>query len=311
MLSFLPVGRQAKARRGAVRYVFKIIFLPIPPTKMKTIRFILIAIIILFLGMTSTLWAEEDRGWWLPSPDELKINENQKLQRIIYFGPSRELSDKWSGHEYAYENDRLIKATRYHGGEIISYDVYEYNEEGHLATKTNFHANQKSEAGFIILKIFTYVYENNLLVKEFIEYPQLREDLQIDVTLKKKDQSSSKQNFLIKGEDVFDYMVYTYDKENRLSKKERFSDEGKSTFLVEYTYDESGKWIKAQTGWGPHVIHTYEKDRFAKSTVSLNDEAIREVKYHYEDNGVVIESKELSMASSLMGGFVKYEYSSD
>lgn len=218
------------------------------------------------------------------------------LLRVLLFSDIDSETPICIDEEYEYDNDERVSrvsSPMYQDGAIagtIWYDLYEYNEVGQLIAIKNFNANSNAPSGFLNLKNITYSYSNDgNLKKELIEYPQMNS---------------------------FDYSQYIYD-QNRLIRIEKFGSSDVLESYVEKAYDDRGYLVEECTYTFDKQLLYCTKHQYAGGLNTQSDvysgsknEHLRQILKTYDEdfNLIVLESKELSLASSRMSYVLRYEY---
>lgn len=225
-------------------------------------------------------------------------NQNgAKLKRILLFSSIESKSPIDIVSEFEYDKEdriRKVSSPIYQDGEIkgiIKYDLYEYNSQGQLIKIENFNANINSPTGFINLKNYIYTYsENGDKEKERIEYPQISS---------------------------FEYSLYKYNR-GKITKIEKYDYSGKLESYIMFDYNNSGDLSKETFFTNDnqsvsYTQHSYKNGLNIKSDVYAGKdmkEHVREIFRTFNDknNLIILESKELSLYSSMVSHVLKYEY---
>ena len=219
---------------------------------------------------------------------------NAKLKQVLLFSTIDSKEPINIVEEYEYDDaGRISKVSSpmYDNGKIvgtIKYDLYEYNSSGQLIRINNYNANLNSSTGFINLKNTLYNYSTNgEKIKETIEYP-------------------------LGGISEYSNLEY---QNGLLSKIKKYSGIKLESY-TEFQYDKSDKLIK-ETLYSSddqrisYTIHSYTGSQQTKSDLYTS------TNYHYrsinrtfdENNNIlVLESKELSLYSSMMSHVLRYKY---
>ncbi len=199
--------------------------------------------------------------------------------------PSLESNQIGSIEDFEYNNkDQLLKKIYYGGNKEIlyHYELFNYDINGTLIYKLNYHSNINSPTGFILLDSTKYLYSENLLVAEKITYPlakyfeQYKYEYDEKYLIKKSKYHNTELEF---------YITYEY-KDGKLY-KERFND---STEFKEYKYN------------GDQLIEIV--------FYTSKNEAIRKINYSYNGKGKLDLEKvdELFTYSSSTSHIIKYVY---
>lgn len=217
------------------------------------------------------------------------------LLRVLLFSDIDSETPICITEEYEYDDERIsrVSSPMYEDGAVIGtlwYDLYEYNSSGQLATIKNFNSNKKAPSGFLNLKNYTYTYSSDgKKKKEYIEYPQISS---------------------------FEYYLYSYD-QNRLIRIEHFGSNDELESYVEREYDEKGYLVKESTYAYDNQLLSYTKHEYTGGLNTRSDEYagsknehMRQILKTYDEdfNLIVLESNELSLASSMMSYVLRYEY---
>lgn len=229
--------------------------------------------------------------------DDSDIASNQinaKLRQVLLFANIDSQDPISIVEEYEYgDNGKISKVSSpmYDNGTIvgtIKYDLHEYDSSGQLMKIRNYNANLNSPTGFINLKNISYNYSTDgKKIKETIEYP-------------------------LAG--IIEYSDFEY-KNGLLSKRKKYY-RNKLENYTEFQYDKSDKLIK-ETLYSSddrrisYTIHTYTGSLQTKSDLytSTNDH-YRSINRTFDKNNniIVLESKELSLFSSMMSYVLRYKY---
>jgi hypothetical protein len=229
--------------------------------------------------------------------DDSEINSaqgNAKLKQVLLFSNIDSQDPISIVEEYEYDdNGKISKVSSpmYDNGTIvgtIKYDLYEYNSSGQLMKIINYNANINSPTGFINLKNTSFNYSTDgEKIKETIEYP-------------------------LGG--ISEYSDFEY-QNGLLSKIKKYSG-NKLESYTEFQYDKSDKLIK-ETLYASddqrisYTIHSYSGSLQTKSDLytSTNDH-YRSINRTFDKNNniIVLESKELSLYSSMMSHVLRYKY---
>ncbi len=229
--------------------------------------------------------------------DDSNITSNQanaKLKQVLLYANIDSQDPISIVEEYEYDDNGKISkmsSPMYDNGTIvgtIKYDLYEYDSLGQLMKIRNYNANLSSPTGFINLKNTSYNYSTDgKKIKETIEYP-------------------------LGG--ISEYSDFEY-QNGLLSKSKKFSG-NKLESYSEFQYDESDKLIK-ETLYASddqrisYTIHAYTGSLQTKSDLytSTNDH-YRSINRTFDKNNniIVLESKELSLYSSMMSHVLRFKY---
>jgi hypothetical protein len=220
---------------------------------------------------------------------------NAKLKQVLLFSNIDSKDPISIVEEFEYnDNGKISKVSSpmYDNGIIVGttkYDVYEYNESGQLVKIMNFNANLNSPTGFINLKNTSYIYSTDgKKIKETIDYP-------------------------LGG--ISEYSDFEY-KSGLLCKVKKYS-QNKLENYSEYQYDKSIKLIKeafysSDDRCISYTIHSYTGSLQTKSdlyTYPANAH-YRSINRTFDNNNniIALESKELSLYSSMMSHVLRYKY---
>lgn len=220
---------------------------------------------------------------------------NAKLKQVLLYSTIDSKEPISIVEEYEYDNDgRISKVSSpmYNNGTVvgtIKYDLYEYSSSGQLIKINNYNANLNSPTGFINLKNRSFDYSSaGKKIKETIEFP-------------------------LGG--ISEYFYFEY-KNGLLSKTNKYSG-NKLESYTEYEYDKSDRVIKelfyAVDGQClTYTIHTYTGSLQTKSDLYTfpSNSHYRSINRIFDKNNniIALESKELSLYSSLMSHVLRYEY---
>jgi hypothetical protein len=223
---------------------------------------------------------------------------NQRLKRVLMFAVGNPKAAPRIQEEYEYDlQGRISKVTvplyTEQGREgVMSFDFYEYDSSGRLASVITNTANRESPTGFIPLKRTVNTWsEDGLKMKEAVEYPQAG---------------------------LTEFSLYLYDK-GRLAKIEKYGyGETLESFVVN-EYNNSGDVLKETTFFkdGTQIsetLHTYSNGLNVRSDVYIFNDRGREhlrtitKTYDTDNNLVTLESQELLIYSSMSSYVMKYEY---
>lgn len=220
---------------------------------------------------------------------------NAKLKQVLLYSTLDSKEPISIVEEYEYDDaGRISKVSSpmYNNGTItgtIKYDLYKYNSSGQLIEINNYNANLNSPTGFINLKNTSYYYSpGGKKIKERTEYPLGGISEYTDFEYKNGLLSKTRK---YSGNKLESYTAYEYDKSDRV-KKELF-----------YAYD--GQCLT-------YTNHTYTGSLQTKSDFYLfsSNAHIRSVNRIFDNNNIILalDSKELSLYSSLMSHVLRYEY---
>ena len=220
---------------------------------------------------------------------------NAKLKQVLLYSTIDSKEPINIVEEYEYDdNGKISKVSSpmYNNGTIvgtIKYDIYDYNTSGQLIKINNYNANSNSPTGFINLKNTLYNYSpDGKKIKETIEYP-------------------------LGG--ISEYTDFEYEN-GLLSKTSKYSGNRLESY-TEYEYDKTDKVIKelfyAYDGQClTYTIHTYTGSLQTKSDLYVfsSNSHYRSINRIFDRNNniITLESKELSLYSSLMSYVLRYEY---
>ncbi len=230
--------------------------------------------------------------------DDSEITSNQpnaKLKQVLLFANIDSQDPISIVEEYEYDDNgkvSKVSSPMYDNGTIvgtIKYDLYEYDSSGRLMKIRNYNANLNSPTGFINLKNTSYNYSTDgKKIKETIEYP-------------------------LGG--ISEYSDFEY-QNDLLSKVRKYSGD-KLEGYTEYQYDKSDKLIK-ETFYASddqcltYTIHSYTGSLQTKSDLYMysNKAHYRSITRTFDNNNnlKILESKELSLYSSMMSCVLRYNY---
>ena len=216
--------------------------------------------------------------------DEATIGVKSKT-----YYPSLESNQILSIEDFAYNNRGQLQKKIYYGGNkeiLYNYELFNYDKDGKLIYKLDYHSNSNSPTGFILLDSTNYSYNGNVLVTEKITYPLA---------------------------DYFVQYIFEYNGKY-LSKKTKFHNNNLESYST-YKYEEG----KIQREVTYHIDDSIiESKEYKYKDVSLievvyytsKDEAKRRIIYSYNKNGKLILENvdELLIYSSSLPCVVKYEY---
>jgi hypothetical protein len=219
---------------------------------------------------------------------------NAKLKQVLLFANIDSQDPISIVEEYKYDdNGKISKVSSpmYDNGTIvgtIKYDLYDYDSSGQLMKIRNYNANLNSPTGFINLKNTSYNYsKDGGKIKETIEYP-------------------------LGG--ISEYSDFEY-QNGLLSKVKKYSG-NKLESYTEFQYDKSDKLIK-ETFYASddhcisYTIHSYTGSLITKSDLyTSSTDHYRSINRTFDNNNnlITLESKELSLYSSMMSHVLRYKY---
>lgn len=220
---------------------------------------------------------------------------NAKLKQVLLFTDIDSQDPIGIVEEYEYDdNGRISKVSSpmYENGTIvgtIKYDIYEYNESGRLIKIMNYNANINSPTGFINLKNKTIAYSaDGIKIKETIEYPLGGITEYLDFEYQDGLLSKIKK---YTGNKLESYTEFQYDKSDNLTKETLYVSDDQ---CISYT------------------IHSYTGSLQSKSDLYKypTNEHYRSINRTFDRNNniITLESKELSLYSSMMSHVLRYEY---
>ena len=230
--------------------------------------------------------------------DDSEISSDQanaKLKQVLLFSNIESHDPISIVEEYEYDDKgkiSKISSPMYENGTIvgtIKYDLYEYNSSGQLIKIFNYNANLNSPTGFINLKNTSFIYSTDgKKIKETIEYP-------------------------LGG--ITEYSDFEYQNE-LLSKIKKYSG-NKLENYTQFQYDKSDKLIK-ETFYASddqcisYTLHSYTGPLQTKSNLytypgNTHYRSINRT-FNKNNNIITLESKELSLHSSLMSHVLRYKY---
>jgi hypothetical protein len=227
--------------------------------------------------------------------DKTSAQGDAKLKQVLLFSNIDSKDPISIVEEYEYDdNGKISKVSSpmYDNGTIvgtIKYNVYEYNESGQLKKIMNYNANINSPTGFINLKITSFTYSTEgIKIKETIEYP-------------------------LGG--ITEYSDFEY-QNGLLSKIKKYSGNQLENY-TEYQYDKSNKLIKetvyaADDQCLTYTIHSYTGSLQTKSDLYVysTNAHYRSITRTFDKNNklITLDSKELSLYSSMMSHVLRFKY---
>jgi hypothetical protein len=224
---------------------------------------------------------------------------NAKLKQVLLYSTMDSKEPISIVEEYEYgEAGRISKvsSTMYIDGTIIGtgrYDIYEYNSPGQLIKINNYvgiykgELNAPTEFSNLNNTLFEYSSDGKK-IKEKKEYPLagISEYTDFEYTNGLLSKVSKYSHNILDS-----YMVYEYDKSNRVIK--------------ELSYTSDGKCLA-------YTIHTYKGVLQTKSDYYLypSNDHFRSINRIFDKNNnlMALESKELVLYSSLMNHVLRYKY---
>ena len=220
---------------------------------------------------------------------------NAKLKQVLLYSNIDSQEPISIVDEYEYNDKGLISkvsSPMYDNGTIvgtIKYDLYEYNSSDQLIKIMNHNANLNSPTGFINLKNTTYLYSNDgKKLKETIEYPIAN---------------------------ISEYSDFEY-KDDQLVKVKKYTHNELESY-TEYQYDESGRLVKelfyaSDDQYLTYTLHSYSGALQTKSDIYTypSNSHYRSINrtFNKNNNLITLESKELSLYSSMMSFVLRYRY---
>jgi hypothetical protein len=227
--------------------------------------------------------------------DDISTHANAKLKQVLLYSNIDSKDPINIVEEYEYDdNGKISKVSSpmYNNGSIvgtIKYDVYEYNESGQLIKIMNYNANINSPTGFINLKNTSLTYSTDgKKIRETKEYPMggiteyLEFEYQNGLLSKTKKYS---------GNLLENYTEFQYDKSDNL--------------IIETFYASDGQCIS-------YTIHSYIGALQTKSDIYTytTNAHYRSINRTFDKNNniIILESKELSLYSSMISHVLRYKY---
>lgn len=205
------------------------------------------------------------------------------------FYPSLESNQILRIENFEYNISGQLHRKTYYGGNkemLYNYELFNYDKEGKLISKLDYHKNINSPNGFILLTSTIYSYNGNVLVAEKTTYPLADYFIQYNFEYDGK--------YLIKktkyyNNDLESYSTYE-NEDNKVQREVTYNKDNSIIESIEYRY-KNASLIEA-------VYYTSK------------DEAKRRITYSYNKNGKLILEKvdELLIYSSSLPYAVKYEY---
>ena len=220
---------------------------------------------------------------------------NARLKQVLLYSNIDSKDPINIVEEYEYDDSgRVIKVSTpmYDNGTIvgtIKYDVYEYNMLSRLVKIMNYNANINSPSGFINLKNITFSYSGDgKKIKETIEYPENGNSEYSDF------EYTNGQLVKIKkySHNILEnYTDYQYDKSGNATKETFYASDGQCIHYTIHSYTGS---LQTKSD-----LYTYPKNTYYRS-----------INRTFDKNGniITLESKELSLFSSMMSYVFRYKY---
>lgn len=230
--------------------------------------------------------------------DDSDINSTQanaKLKQVLLFSNIDSQDPISIVEEYEYDDHGKISkvsSPMYDNGTIvgtIKYDLYEYNSSGQLRKIINYNANLNSPTGFINLKNTSFNYSTDgKKIKETIEYPlggiieysEFEYQNGLLSTIKK-----------YSGNHLENYTEFQYDKSHKLIRETFYASDDQ---CISYTIHSYTGALQTKTD-----IYTYPTNAHYRSINRTFDK---------NNNIIILESKELSLYSSMMSHVLRYKY---
>ena len=243
-------------------------------------------IIVLFLSSVLFLSCSEEQ---IVEPIIFPIDEATIGVKSKKYYPSLESNQILSIEDFEYNNLKQLQKKIYYGGNreiLYNYELFNYDNNGKLNCKLDYHSNINSPTGFILLDSTAYLYIGNLLTSDKTTYPYANYFI--------KNNYEYDGKYLVKkttynNEELESYIRYEYQK-NKIYKETIYSRENIFVELKEYKYKDN---ILSE-------ITIY----------SFNNEAKRKISYSYNEGGKLMIEKvdELLDYSSSLPYVIKYEY---
>jgi hypothetical protein len=227
--------------------------------------------------------------------DFTSAKPNARLKQVLLYSDIDSKDPINIVEEYEYDdsgNISKVSTPMYDNGTIvgtIKYDIYEYNASGRLIKIMNYNANLNSPTGFINLKNTSFSYSaDGKKIRETIDYPFIN--------------SSEYSDFEYKNGQLIKIIKYSH---NILEN------------YTEYQYDKSGNVLKeifyaSDDQCLRYTIHSYTGSLQTKSDLYTYPENThyRSINRTFDKNSniITLESKELSLFSSLMSHVLRYKY---
>jgi hypothetical protein len=227
--------------------------------------------------------------------DTTSTQAKAKLKQVLLFSNIDSQDPISIVEEYEYDdNGKISKVSSpmYDNGTIvgtIKYDLYEYNSAGQLMKINNYNANLNSPTGFINLKNTSYNYsKDGEKIKETIDYPL--------AGFSEYSGFEYKNGLLVKSIKYYrskleNYTEYQYDKSDKLIKETLYASDDQ---CISYT------------------IHSYTGSLQTKSDLYTypNNTNYRSINRTFDKNNniITLESKELSLYSSMISHVLRYKY---
>jgi hypothetical protein len=220
---------------------------------------------------------------------------NAKLKQVLLFSNIDSQDPISIVEEYEYDDDGKISkvsSPMYDNGTIvgtIKYDLYEYNSSGQLIKIMNYNANLNSPTGFINLKNTTFYYSTDgKKIKETIAYPLGGITEYSDFEYQNGLLSKIEKYF---GNKLESYTEFQYDKSDKLIKETFYASDDQ---CISYTIHSYTGTLKTKSD-----LYTYPTNAHYRSINRTFDNS---------NNIITLESKELSLYSSMMSHVLRYEY---
>ena len=230
--------------------------------------------------------------------DDSDINSaqaNAKLKQVLLFSNIDSQDPIGIVEEYEYDDDGKISkvsSPMYDDGTIvgtIKYDLYEYNPSGQLMKIINYNANLNSPTGFINLKNTSFTYSTKgVKIKETVDYPLGGITEYSDFEYKNGLLSKIKK---YSGNRLENYTEFQYDKSDRLIKETFFAYDDQCISYTIHSYTGS---LQTESD-----LYTYPTNDHYRSINRFFDK---------NNNIITLESKELSLYSSMMSHVLRFKY---
>jgi|SRR3990170_2118458 len=154
----------------------------------------------------------------------------------IYY-PSLESNQILSIEDYEYNNNDQLQKKIYYGNdrEMIShYEVFNYDNDGRLTSKLNYYNNINSPTGFILIDSTVYLYSGNLLTTEKIISPSTGYFDRCNYEYDGKHLIKKTKYY---NEELDSYIIYEY-KNGNLNKEINYYKDNSITESKEYKYKD-------------------------------------------------------------------------
>jgi hypothetical protein len=187
--------------------------------------------------------------------------------RVKKVYPSLESTQILSVEDFDYDRMNRLQKKSYYGGDreiLYCYDEYNYDDNGLLLRRFNYHSNVSAPSGFLLLKATTYSYSNGLLLSERTVFPEANyyEESRYGYKDGQRILKSFYHNNSLESKTIYKYVdsklmnesiynemeriVYSIDYiylGNRLSETRHYTSSGDLSQRISYSYNTNGKLI--------------------------------------------------------------------